>query len=225
MDLPGHGRHAGRRGAWRFTLEAVEASIEGAAGADPPDLVGYSMGGRLALAYTVRNPGRVGRLVLESSSPGLETEAERRARTEEDERLAGRIEAQGVEPFVAYWEALPLFETQARLAEAVRARQRAIRLGNSPHSLAAALRGLGTGALPSFWESLHEVRVPVLVVVGAMDRKFVEIGRQMLPAFPDARLVEVPEAGHTVHLERPEAWLEAVTAFLGEGRAHQPGSA
>lgn len=217
VDLPGHGRHAGLVGAWRFTLEAVEAAVDAAAGEEPADLVGYSMGGRLALAFACRNPHRVRRLVLESASPGLRTQEERQARQAEDEALAARIQAEGVESFAAYWEGLPLFASQASLPEEARARQRAVRLANDPASLAAALRGLGTGVLPSYWGSLGDLRVPVLVLVGELDGKFVEIGGRMASALPDARLVEVPGAGHAVHLERPEAWLAAVTGFLSEG--------
>lgn len=199
---------------WRFTFDAVEAEITALARDEPVDLVGYSMGGRLALAYAVRNPERVGRLVLESASPGLETEEERARRREADQALAWRIEADGVESFVAHWEALPVFESQGRVSEEVRARQRTLRLANHPGSLAASLRGLGTGSLPSYWGSLSGLGVPVLVLVGELDRKFAEIGARMVELLPRAGLTVVPEAGHTVHLERPDAWLQAVTSFL-----------
>lgn len=172
------------------------------------------MGGRLALAYAARNPERVRSLVLESASPGLETESERADRRKADEALAWRIEADGVEAFVAHWEALPLFESHAALPDSVRAIQREIRLANHPASLAAALRGLGTGALPSCWGPLAVLGVPVLLLVGALDRKFVEIGRRMAALLLDAELREVADAGHTLHLERPEAWLDAVVPFL-----------
>lgn len=218
LDLPGHGRHAGLVGAWRFTLEAVEAEVDALAGSEPLDLVGYSMGGRLALAYACRHPHRVGRLVLESASPGLRTEEERTARRLEDEALARRIEAGGIPAFVDEWEGLPLFASQASLPPEVRARQRAVRLGNHSDSLAAALRGLGTGVLPSYWGALATLPFPVLLVAGALDPKFVDIGRRMASALRHARLVEVPGVGHTVHLEQPGAWLAAVTGFLGEGR-------
>lgn len=188
---------------------------------EPVDLVGYSMGGRMALAYAVRNPGQVRRLVLESASPGLETEEERAARRTSDEELARLLETEGIETFVKRWEALELFESQRSLPAPVRANQRARRLLNHPRSLAACLRGLGTGALPSYWGSLAGLRVPVLVLVGALDRKFATLGARMAALLPDARVVEVANAGHAVHLERPDAWLGAVTGFLsgGEGPA------
>lgn len=199
---------------WRFTFDAVEAEITALARDEPVDLVGYSMGGRLALAYAVRNPERVRRLVLESASPGIETEEERARRREDDAALAWRIEADGIESFVAHWEAIPLFESQGRVPEETRARQREQRLSNHPASLAASLRGLGTGSLPSYWGSLPDLGVPVLVLVGELDPKFTRIGTRMAELLPRAGLTVVAEAGHTVHLERPDAWLEAVTPFL-----------
>lgn len=174
------------------------------------------MGGRIALHLALRAPDRVRRLVLESASPGLETEEERRARRRADAELAESIVSGGMEAFVRQWEALPLFSSQQGLSAGVRARHRAGRLANDPRSLAAALRGLGTGALPSLWDRLREIAVPTLLVVGALDRKFVEIGRRMERRLPAAALEVVAEAGHAVHLERPEAWVASVGGFLAE---------
>ena len=219
LDVPGHGSRAGETHPSAFTLERVEELVEEAAGPGASPLVGYSMGGRLALAYAARNPHRVTALVLESASPGLATAEERAARRASDEALARRLDEEGMEPFVAFWESLPLFATRQGLPPEVRARQRALRLANDPRSLAASLRGLGTGALPSFWEALPGLALPVLLLVGGRDEKFVRIARRMADRLPEAELVVVPDAGHTVHLERPEAWVEAVVEFLRrEGR-------
>lgn len=213
LDLPGHGRYAGRHGPDDVTLEAA-LGLVGDAGAWPSDLVGYSMGARIALHFAAAYPDKVRRLVLESGSPGLATEAEREARRAADEALAARIVEDGVEAFVDGWEARPLFESRQGLPIETRERQRAVRLLNDPSSLAAALCGIGTGALPSLWDRLPEISVPTLLVVGALDHKFVAIAERMAGSMPSARLVTVPAAGHTVHVERPGAWLEAVTSFL-----------
>jgi 2-succinyl-6-hydroxy-2,4-cyclohexadiene-1-carboxylate synthase len=219
VDLPGHGARAGEVDPRRFTLEGVSAEVGDAltriAGdAAPPLLVGYSMGGRLALHCALAFPDRVGGLVLESASPGLATAAERAERREADEALARRLESAGIRPFVDAWEVLPLFASQRRLDTAVRRRVRRGRLSNDPRSLAASLRGLGTGALPSLWDRLGQVSVPTLVLVGADDAKFVAIGRRMARALPAGTLRELPGAGHAVHLERPGAWVEAVMDFV-----------
>lgn len=173
------------------------------------------MGGRIALHQALRAGDRVRRLVLESASPGLSTKADREARRQADDELAGRILDRGVEAFVDEWERLPLFATQRSLADGVRSRHREGRLANDPASLAAALRGLGTGSLPSLWDRLGEVTADALVLVGEHDEKFVEIGREMADRLPRARFEVVEGAGHAVHLERPGAWLERVCAFLG----------
>lgn len=214
VDLPGHGRHAGDTDPDHFTLEAVLESIGDASGGEPIDLVGYSMGGRLALAYAVAHPEAVRTLVLESASPGLATPEEREQRRASDEALARSLEAQGIEAFVDQWERLALFESQQSLPEHVRAAQRGRRELNDPASLSASLRGLGTGSLPSYWPALASLSMPVLVLTGELDGKFASIARDMAARIPSSRLGVVPGAGHAVHLERPDAWLSAVLDFL-----------
>jgi len=214
VDLPGHGRRAGSTDPAEFTLDATCLSISAAGDGQPGPLAGYSMGGRIALAYAVRHPERVTRLVLESASPGLASEEERAARRASDEELALRLESWGIEAFVDHWESLPIFGTQRVLPPETRRAQRERRLSNDPHSLAAALRGLGTGALPSMWEALPGLDAPTLLIVGELDRKFVSIAERMAALLPDARIVTVPGAGHAVHLERPSEWLTAVVGFL-----------
>jgi 2-succinyl-6-hydroxy-2,4-cyclohexadiene-1-carboxylate synthase len=214
VDLPGHGSDTGVTDPAAFTLGAALARI-GAAGRWPADLIGYSMGGRLALHFAAAHPGRIRRLVLESASPGLEAETDRAKRRAGDEALAARIEGDGIEWFVEHWESQAMFETRRRLDADVLLRRRNLRLGNDPKSLAAALRGLGTGTLPSLWDRLERLERPTLLVVGERDEKFVTTAERMARAMPHARVAVIAGAGHTVHLEAPGAWLEAVIGFLG----------
>jgi 2-succinyl-6-hydroxy-2,4-cyclohexadiene-1-carboxylate synthase len=215
VDLPGHGRHAAEVDPSSFTLRAA-LDLVSRAGDWPADLIGYSMGGRLALHFAAERPASVRRLVIESASPGLATEAERCARRDADEGTASHIETEGVEAFIDLWERLPLFASQVSLPYEVRLGHRSHRLRNSATGLAGALRGLGTGVLPSLWDRLPEITCPTLVLVGEHDAKFVDVGKLMAAKMPRATLVIVPDAGHTVHLERPEAWLAAVGSFLAE---------
>jgi 2-succinyl-6-hydroxy-2,4-cyclohexadiene-1-carboxylate synthase len=170
---------------------------------DAAHLLGYSMGGRVALHFAAAYPERVRSLVLESASPGLADPAERRARIDSDEALAQRLEREGLAAFVDDWARLPLFASQERLPESIRADLRAQRMQNNVHGLANTLRGLGTGVQSPLWDRLADVKTPTLLVVGALDAKFVAINRAMAKTMPRAHLAIVPDAGHTVHLEQP----------------------
>ena len=196
-DLPGHGQLSERRPA---SLAATLAYL--AALVDVPHVLGgYSMGGRVALHAALARPGLVERLILVGASPGLASEAERAERRGADEALADRIEAIGVEAFAAEWAALPLWEGQP---ERVRAAANADRLRNTAGGLAAALRGLGTGALPSLWDRLTELSMPVTLVAGEHDAKFRAIAEQMAERLPRPDVVVIPGTGHAPQLERPE---------------------
>lgn len=227
VDLPGHGQTIAPDDVTAYTMPVVAGQlarlIERVAG-EPAHVLGYSMGGRLALYLVLAHPAWVSALTLESASPGLETEAERAARVASDEALAARIERDGIEAFVDEWEKLALFASQARLPAHARAELRAQRLRNHPRGLALSLRGMGTGAQPSLWGRLGELersdRSPtpnpsrreggVTLIAGEMDTKFVGINRRMQMLMPNARLSVVAGAGHTIHLEKPEAWTALV---------------
>lgn len=211
VDLPGHGARGREEGV--PTLDATVAEIADVLeGGDA--LIGYSMGGRVALHVALRHPDRVGALVLESASPGIGDATERRLRRDHDERLAASIVQDGVPAFVDRWEGLPLFASQRRLDSAARAEQRRRRLANDARGLAFALRGLGTGVLPSLWNRLAEVVAPTLLLVGALDDKFVDIAERMAASMKAAEVEVVPDVGHAVHVEAPDAWADVVARFL-----------
>ena len=195
-DLRGHGR---ARDSRPVDLATVIGDLDRYV--DDAVLAGYSMGGRLALAYAVARPERVRRLVLVGASPGLEDPDERRARREADEELAGRIEQGGVEAFAREWAALPLFAGQPEAVATAAAQQRR---GQSAAGLAAALRGLGAGAVPPLWAALPALELPVTLIVGERDAKFRAIAAAMATRLPRARVTVVSGAGHAVHLEAPD---------------------
>jgi 2-succinyl-6-hydroxy-2,4-cyclohexadiene-1-carboxylate synthase len=180
----------------------------------PVNLLGYSMGGRLALYLAATRPELVTTLILESASPGLELEEERRTRVRHDEELANEIERDGVEAFVNYWEGIPLFASQASLAKEARQALREQRLENRALALANSLRGMGAGAQPSMWERLPLLEKPTLVMTGELDEKYVKLGERMTKEIPAALQEVVEGAGHTIHLEQPEKFEELVRFFL-----------
>ena len=218
VDILGHGRTDSPPNPGRYTMPQVAADIIALLDKwhiEQTALLGYSMGGRLAFYLACHFSHRVSHLILESSSPGLPTVAERTARRQQDEALADWIEANGIPAFVDRWESLPLWNSQRQLPEATRQRLRQQRLQNSPIGLANSLRGMGTGAQPSLWPQLAALTLPTLLIVGELDTKFVEINKKMAAQLPNGRLHIIPQAGHTTHLERPELFCTAVVQFLG----------
>lgn len=177
-------------------------------------LLGYSMGGRLALDMALRHPERVGALVLESTSPGIVDDDERHRRAMDDEALAVRILEEGVDRFVEYWEELPLFRSQKSLDPALQEHIRRDRQSHSAEGLAQSLRGSGVGRQANWWDALGGFSKPVLLIVGDQDAKYLEISRNMAARFPSAVLRVIEGAGHSPHLERPEAFQSVVREFL-----------
>jgi 2-succinyl-6-hydroxy-2,4-cyclohexadiene-1-carboxylate synthase len=217
-DLPGHGRSVGAAEASRYgfenCLQDLVATLE-SAGHARAHWLGYSMGARLALACAVRHPRSVASLVLLGGRAGIADPAEREARRRADEALARRIEARGIDAFVDEWMALPLFASQRRLGPAFLDEQRRERLAGQAREIAASLRGLGPGAQPPLFDDLPQVRVPVLLVAGGLDRPFVEHARDLASRLPNAEVCEIADAGHAAHLEQTAAFLDAVRDFLG----------
>lgn len=220
VDLPGHGRTVMPHDLRRFTMQAIATDLSSLLHElDCPEtaLLGYSMGGRLALHLALHAPDRFTTLILESASPGLKTMAGRAARAAADEQLALDIETAGIASFVDRWERLPLFDTQrTRLTAAEHDRLRRGRLSTDPSGLANSLRGMGTGVQPSLWPQLGETAMPVLLIAGEEDAKFAAIAGEMANEMPSATLALVPDAGHTVHLEQKQAYLKLLMAWLDD---------
>lgn len=217
VDLLGHGRTAAPREPERYQMPHAAADllhlldtldIPGA------NLLGYSMGGRLALYLAATHPQRWRSLILESASPGLAAHSDRLARQRRDNRLADRLETEGLTAFVDYWEKIPLFTSRQQLSAEARSALRAQSLQNSTTGLANSLRGMGTGQQPSLWTALPTLSMPVLLLAGALDEKFMGINAEMEKRLPVARLECIAAAGHTIHLEQPERFITAVSAFL-----------
>lgn len=216
VDLPGHGRSPAPPDGYDFAacVDDVIAAVRRAAGGDRlAALLGYSMGGRVALAAALRDPVASERLILESASPGLLSESERAERRAADEALARRIETGDWRAFIDEWLAQPLFASLQQIDGETLAHSRALRLANDPAAIAAALRCLGTGSQPSYWHRLGEVRLPVLLINGAGDAKFDRIAARMHEQLPDSRRCIVAAAGHTTHLDDPAAFTAAVLEF------------
>src|SRR5208283_5357899 len=178
--------------------------------------LGYSMGGRIALASAALNPKTCECLIIESASPGLSSKEEREERVRTDSALARFIEEEGVEAFTNYWEQQPMFASQKQLPSETREQIRNQRLKNNAIGLANTLRAVGSGAQPPVHELLPTLKIPVLCIAGEYDTKYCSIAREMYNQLPNARLSIIPGAGHAPHLEKPEEFNRLVLDFLRE---------
>jgi 2-succinyl-6-hydroxy-2,4-cyclohexadiene-1-carboxylate synthase len=191
------------------------AEVERLAALDPAAtrLFGYSLGGRLALGLLARYPDRYERAILVSVHPGLRTEAQRTERCNQDDRFVRLLRERGLAEFVSAWEALPLWQTQRVLPEAVRSAKRRERLAHTAEGLAYSLAGVGLGCMPDLRSELAQAACSVDLLVGAQDAKFVTLAEELCGILPRARLSVAAGAGHDLVLERPEF----CSAFLSEG--------
>lgn len=201
VDAPGHG------GSTDVHADLVAgADLLGAVGGRAT-YVGYSMGGRLCLHLALARPELVERLVLVSATAGLDDAVERAARRRADEDLAATIERDGLEAFLRRWVAQPLFATLPDAGLDDRRR-------NTADGLASSLRRAGTGTQAPLWDRLAALTMPVLLVAGALDAKFVAAAQRMAELLPDPTLEVVADAGHTVHLEQPAAFETLLRRWL-----------
>lgn len=216
-DLPGHGMSGTSSNLEHVNIGSTSDNLQRVLnhlGVRKTALLGYSMGGRVALSLALEHQDKVTSLILESASPGIRDWRERRIRKKEDDALAMDIEKRGLEWFVNRWESMPLFATQKKLDPSIVKRIREERFSNSANGLSMSLRAVGTGAMESLWERLGSLRTPVLLIVGELDGKFLAAGKAMQKLLPNCRLEEVKGAGHCTHVEKPDAFERIVEEFL-----------
>ena len=214
-DLRGHGATRVQPGA-PYTMEACTEDLVrlwDSLGIARTHLVGYSMGGRLALHVAAARPERILSLLTIGAHAGLDEEA-REGRRRGDEALAQRIENDGLEAFVNYWSSLPLFVGLERRGPSFLAQVRAARIDNHVAGLAESLRGMGAGAMRPVWNELGRVKVPATFVAGQLDHGYAASARRLAASVNEGRVVIVERAGHTVHQERPEAFSRLLLAHL-----------
>ena len=217
VDLPGHGKASFREtppsdGFFEQTVDALAELLRQSA-FPPSYLVGYSMGGRIALALMLRHPELFTKAVIVSASPGLRTEKEQIDRQEHDEKIARKIE-RNFDGFIEAWYEQPLFSTLKH--HPVFKEVESQRKINDPRNLALALRVLGTGRQRSQWEAMKHNNVPVRFFVGEKDERYVEIGRQMVKLSRGSDLEIFPLCGHTLQIENKELFLDRLRLFFNQ---------
>lgn len=214
VDLPGHGCSTQMQEmdyGFDRTLEMLEEGFD-SNGIENANLVGYSMGGRIALGLALTAPARVGCLILESASPGLRLRTEREVRRGLDRQRASELRTD-FDQFLRGWYEMPLFATlrddPERLASIMVQRKE-----GSAEEFARALIGLGTGSQPDYWDRLGELTAETHVMAGSRDHRYCQVAREMVASNSRMQEIIVPEAGHNIHLECPIPYLQALKDIL-----------
>jgi 2-succinyl-6-hydroxy-2,4-cyclohexadiene-1-carboxylate synthase len=223
-DLPGHGRSREVPPTFDAWLETLESAVDNAFGARFPWLVGYSMGGRLALGLAVRRPERYRGLVLLGASAGLESQAEREIRRAADARWITVLEQGDIEGFARAWEAQPVLapapdvvpaSVGSRLAATIRREQQ-------PYHLARVLASAGLAEQPAYQSRLDTLDLPVVLAAGEFDPKFQAIAASLARLFPHARTHVIPGSGHDVLSDAPRAVGDLLAACLSPTFQEEP---
>ncbi len=216
IDLPGHGKTTldPLHPKWFRMPDLAYAIVAliNALGYQQAYLVGYSMGGRLALYLAIHYSAVFKKCVLESSSPGLKTVAEQHARIKHDSTLAKELQTNDFSKFLEKWYNQPLFRSLKNLPTFNKLFN--ARLKNNPHELALSLLEMGTGAQPSLWERLNDCSSSILALAGEYDAKFRAIGEEMSLKSDAVEFEMISKAGHLIHLENQSEFINCLNQFF-----------
>jgi len=212
-DLPGHGENSldAQPGyaAWATALRDTLLTQ----GLKRVILVGYSMGGRLALYFSLKYPEMVAGLVLESANPGITDPEKRMTRAAWDDKNAAMIKSEGLTSFLDDWYEMPLFASLKAIPglkdELCRQRTQ-----QNPENMTRIIRELSPGRQPDLWQRLPDLSPPTLVVAGLLDEKYTKISQRMAELLPDCNLALIPACGHNAHREQPDQYLEILRIWL-----------
>jgi 2-succinyl-6-hydroxy-2,4-cyclohexadiene-1-carboxylate synthase len=208
LDLPGHGVQRDRLDG----LEAFEEMMRDLIAAidRPFDLLGYSMGGRLALWAALNMDLPIHDLYLIGTTAGARDLRERGERLEFDDTLIQRLEQGTMQEFMGWWRALPMIQSQARLRTPLYEAMNQRRFLQDPAGIQSAIRAFGTGRFSALWTELENLDLPVTLIVGVEDETYQDIAIEMAARLPQSRISMVPGAGHAPHLENPATVLHAL---------------
>lgn len=219
VDLIGHGRSDSPDNESLYNAESISRQLDAVItklGFSKVIICGYSMGGRGALSYYSNYSDKVMGLILESATPGIEEEALRKKRIENDDLLTQRIKKDGVKQFCRYWLNLPLFESLKSLPQEELNNLLDLKSGNNPVGLSNSLKGFGTGTMPALWNKLGTVNFPVLLITGEYDDKFTGINENVKLMIDSSIHEIIKDCGHNTHLEKPEEFINLVNKYLSD---------
>lgn len=216
IDLLGHGKTGNPGNADRFSVDHQLADLHAIINkidASALFLHGYSMGGRLALRFALKNPKKLSGLILESTNYGLISEDEITKRNDLDERRAKAIETD-FEAFLDDWQQLPLFGDSPGSNNKIESQYSQIQRTQNPNAMANSLLGFGTAQMPVVKHRLPDLEITTLLLAGEQDPKYRGILSEMEQLIPRCKMNIIKDAAHRVHVDNPIAFLEKVKAFV-----------
>lgn len=216
VDLPGHGLTESPPDVLLYTPDSIIKLVSELISHFTENkiiLVGYSMGGRAALLYSVRKKERVRGLILEGATAGIKDETARKLRKTDDDELADYIGKHTIEEFVDQWMNLEIFKSQKKIPEKL-TKLREEKIRNNKLGLANSLRGFSTGSMPVVFDELKSLHCKTLLISGELDYKYSRLNSEMSSLIPYSKQLVVPGAGHNVHVEKPGPFIAAVNEFL-----------
>ncbi|MCZ6673487.1 MAG: 2-succinyl-6-hydroxy-2,4-cyclohexadiene-1-carboxylate synthase [Verrucomicrobia bacterium] len=200
--------------AWGTALSALKKIIEIEASDAPSVLLGYSMGGRIALQFALKYPGLLKALVLVGATPGIADHTDREKRVRADEELATKVANQLIDTFLESWLNQPLLNSQKRIPEPYRSKMWNMRRKHKVQTIAQNLISLGTGSMQPAWKQLPELHLPTFLITGEEDKKFTQIAQQMMQSLPMAQHSTISESGHAACFEQPTEVAKKLNHFL-----------
>ena len=170
-------------------------------------ICGYSLGGRLAIAFASKYPSMIESLVLESTTIGIEDRQQREERYIEDIELSSNIK-NNLPMFNKSWEKNKLFELQKKRNIEGFNEQKDIRQGHNKDQLSKSLKTFSVGNMPFMRNTFQKLEFPIHIINGKDDIKFIKEGRIMLRLNNHSKQYIVNNASHNVHLENKEMFTD-----------------
>lgn len=217
IDLIGHGKSDKPKDSKYYSLEIMLKHLNkliSQLDLKKYSMLGYSMGGRCALAYALTYPNEIDKLILESASYGEEKFLNRLKRRGDDLNLAKSIEENGIEWFNQYWGNLSIFESQKRLPKPIINEINKRRLANSSHALSNTLKGTGQGKFPCLKDQIVKLSMPILYISGEYDKKYQAVGKEFERLNTNVKHIVINGCGHNTHIEDINVFMEVLNKFL-----------
>lgn len=170
-------------------------------------VLGYSLGGRLALHSVIKNPSFFKGAIFISTHPGLLNSEEREKRLKNDEELAAKVLTQPWKDLMELWESQKVFQSGSFVFQRKESNFKRI-------FLAEALKNYSLGKQNNFREEIAKLNLPILWITGSLDEKFSQCAKTLGFSHPSSLQKIFSDAGHRLPWEKPEELQKAVYSFL-----------